>query len=183
VRNNIIPDEVELLGTMRSLDPDQRPRLHELVKRTAELTARASGARAEVDIELGYPITYNDPDLLAEMRPTLARIAGADHVVEGVPRTGAEDFSFYQQQAPGLYLWLGIRPEVVPEEDAAPNHSPEFFVDEAALPLGVRLLAGLAADYLTMADGAEEASAAPDAAEPTDGEPATAEATDDGGSD
>jgi amidohydrolase len=80
------------------------------------------------------------------MVPTLERLA--PHVLEALPRTGAEDFSFYAQRIPGLYIWLGIRPPEVAPEDAAPNHSPRFFVDEGALPLGVRALAHLALDYL-----------------------------------
>jgi amidohydrolase len=80
------------------------------------------------------------------MLPTLERVA--PRLVEDLPRTGAEDFAFYAERIPGLYLWLGIRPPDVAAEDAAPNHSPRFFVDEAALPLGTRLLAQLALDYL-----------------------------------
>jgi amidohydrolase len=148
VRHNIIPDEVELLGTIRALAPELRGELHEQVRRTAEKTAEAAGASAEVDIRLGYPITWNDPSLLARMRPTLQRVAGADRVRESLPRTGAEDFSFFQEHAPGLYFWLGIRPSGVAAADAAPNHSPEFSLDEAALRLGVRALSSLAVDWL-----------------------------------
>jgi amidohydrolase len=91
----------------------------------------------------------NDPALVARMTPTLRRVAGASNVVAGLPRTGAEDFAFFAREAPGLYLWLGIRPPDVAEADAAPNHSPRFFVDENALVLGVRALAHLAADFLS----------------------------------
>jgi amidohydrolase len=82
------------------------------------------------------------------MRPSLERVAGADNVVEPLPRTGAEDFAFFAREVPGLYFWLGIRPPQVAEKDAAPNHSPEFFVDEDAIPLGLRAMASLAVDYL-----------------------------------
>jgi amidohydrolase len=148
VRNNIIPDEVELLGTIRSLDPDQRAELHELVRSTAVAVAKSTGARAEVDIRLGYPITLNDRDLGRRMLPTLDRVAGAKRVIEVPPRTGAEDFSFFAERAPGLYFWLGIRPGDVAADEAAPNHSPRFIVDEGALALGVRALTHLALDYL-----------------------------------
>jgi amidohydrolase len=148
VRHNIIPDEVELLGTIRALDPELRSELHAKVRSTAVDIARSFGAEAEVDITLGYPITENDPDLSARMLPSLERIAGRDRVIRALPRTGAEDFAFFQERAPGLYLWLGVRPSGVSEDEAAPNHSPRFFVDESALLLGVRTLAGLAVDFL-----------------------------------
>ncbi len=99
----------------------------------------------------GYPVTVNDPELTRRMLPTLVRVA--PRVEEALPRTGAEDFAFYAEKLPGLYLWLGIRPTHVAARDAAPNHSARFFVDERALPIGTRLLAHLAVDYLTGADG------------------------------
>jgi amidohydrolase len=148
VRHNIIPDEVELLGTIRALDPELRRELHAKVRSTAILIARSAGAEAEVDITLGYPIANNDRELTARMLPTLERIAGRDRVIRALPRTGAEDFAFFQERVPGLYLWLGVRPSGVSEDEAAPNHSPRFFVDEGALLLGVRTLAGLAVDFL-----------------------------------
>jgi amidohydrolase len=148
VRGNIIPEEVELLGTIRALDPALQEALHEEVRRTAVGMAKATGASAEVDIKIGYPITWNDPALVARMRPTLERVAGADNVVEPLPRTGAEDFSFLAKEAPGLYFWLGIRPPNVPLSDAIPNHSPDFIIDEDALPLGVRAMASMAVDFL-----------------------------------
>ena len=148
VRHNIIPDEVEMMGTIRSLDPEQRFELHERVRHVAETVAASSGAEAvvEIDVENGYPVTWNDPELARRMLPTLERIAS--RVVEAPPRTGAEDFSFYVQEIPGFYFWLGVRPPDVAAEDAAPGHSPRFFVDESALPLGVRALSHLAIDYL-----------------------------------
>ncbi len=153
VRHNIIPDEVELLGTIRSLDRDARWTLHERVRQVAESVAASSGAVAEVEIdaENGYPVTWNDPELARLVLPTLERVA--PRLVEARPRTGAEDFAFYQQQIPGFYFWLGVRPPQVSAEEAAPNHSPRFFVDEAALPLGVRAMTELALGYLTNAPG------------------------------
>ncbi len=148
VRHNIIPDEVELSGTIRTLDPEIRSQLHEQVRRTAETAAETAGASAEVVIQRGYPITWNDPTLVARMRPTLERVAGAPNVRELPPRTGAEDFAFYQERIPGVYFWLGIRAPGVAEAEAAPNHSPEFTIDEGGLPLGVRALANLAVDWL-----------------------------------
>ncbi len=148
VRGNIIPDEVELLGTLRALDPALRERLHERVRSTAEKLAESFDASAEVEIELGNPITYNDPALTARMLPTLRRVAGGEQLIEALPRTGAEDFSLYAQQIPGLYFWLGIRPKGTAPAEAASNHSPHFFVDESALGLGVRAMSNLAVDFL-----------------------------------
>lgn len=148
VRNNIIPDEVTMKGTIRALDPDMRKELHMRIQRTAEKIAESAGAKAEVEIDWGPPVTYNDPQLTENMVPTLQRVAGKEHVIHANPVMGAEDFAFYQQKVPGFYFWLGGRPADVAAKDAIPNHSPRFYVDEAALKLGVRSLSNLAVDYL-----------------------------------
>ncbi len=146
VRNNIIPDDVEMIGTIRSLDKTQRADIHARIKRTAEDIAAAAGAKAEVAITPGYPITYNDPALTEQTAPTLRRLAEQAEVVN--PTLGAEDFSFYEQKVPGLFFWLGTRPKNQTAEEAASNHSPRFYVDESGLELGVRALAHVAMDYL-----------------------------------
>jgi len=146
VRENIIPDEVEMIGTIRSLDKAQRDDIRARIKRTAEDIAAAAGAKAEVAITPGYPITYNDPALTEETAPTLRRLAERAEVVN--PTLGAEDFSFYEQKVPGLFFWLGTRPKNQTAEEAASNHSPRFYVDESGLELGVRALAHVALDYL-----------------------------------
>ncbi len=155
VRHNIIPEEVELLGTIRTLEPSMQPELHQRIQTTATKIAESAGANAEVNITIGYPVTYNDPQLTARMEPTLERVAGPDRLLRGLPRTGAEDFSFLSQKAPGLYFWLGARSPDVAEREAAPNHSPLFRVDESALVLGVRAMANLAVDFLSMESAAE----------------------------
>ncbi|HEX9161081.1 MAG TPA: amidohydrolase [Thermoanaerobaculia bacterium] len=149
VRNNIIPDEVEMIGTLRALDEEMRERIHELVKRTAEQIAASAGAKADVTITPGYPVTYNDPALTEQMLPTLQRVAGAHHVVIAPPTLGAEDFSFYQEKVPGLFFFLGTRPADQSAEEAASNHSPRFYVDESGLLLGVKALTNVAIDYLS----------------------------------
>ena len=151
VRNNIIPDEVRMKGTLRSLDPAWRLVLNDAVRRTVIKTAEASGATATVGIgdEYSYPVTFNDPALTERMRPTLARLAGASNLIESTPQTVAEDFSFYQQKIPGLFVFVGVRKPGASGDEYAPNHSPRFKVDEAGLPLGVRTLVGLALDYMT----------------------------------
>jgi amidohydrolase len=151
VRNNIIPDEVEMLGTIRSLDKSMRDEIHARIRKTSENIATAAGATANVAIETGYPITFNDPALTQKMIPTLRRVAGREHVALVNPVLGAEDFSFYQQKAPGLFFWVGTRPKGVSAADAASNHSPLFYVDESGLLLGIRSLAHLAVDYLSTA--------------------------------
>ena len=149
VRTNIIPDEVEMIGTIRSLDAAMREDFHARIKRTAESIASSAGATATVTITTGYPITYNDPALTERSAPTLRRVAGAPNVKLVNPVLGAEDFSFFQQNVPGLFFWLGTRPKNQTAEEAPSNHSPLFFVDESGLALGVRTLAHAAVDYLS----------------------------------
>jgi amidohydrolase len=146
VRSNIIPDRVEMLGTLRNLDDEVRAEMHARVKRTAESIAAAAGATAEVDISERGLLTFNDPPLTARMLPAL-RNAANGAVVESQPVMGAEDFSFFQREIPGLYVFLGVNKEGVTPEQAAPNHSPLFFVNEDALETGVRVLTTLAVDY------------------------------------
>ena len=145
-RSNIIPDTVLMVGTIRSLSDETRDLVHERMRTIVESVAAANGAEAEMTLGLGYPVTVNDPDLTRQMVPSLRRVAG-DGLVEGTPRTSAEDFSYFAQQAPGLFISLGVGaddPSLV-----HPNHSPYFYADERALPIGVRALASLAVDYLT----------------------------------
>jgi len=148
VRSNIIPEEVDLLGTIRSLDAGMRDELHARVRRTAENIAAASGATATVTIDGNYPAVRNDPTLFERVLPTLRRVAGNDSVKIVPPVLGAEDFAFYQQKVPGVFFFVGVRPREVTAQAAAPNHSPLFFVDESGLALGVRALAHVAVDFL-----------------------------------
>jgi amidohydrolase len=152
VRSNVISDEVKMEGTIRTFDPKVRQDVLDRIKRTAEDIAAASGARAEVrfDSEVAYPVTYNDPALTARMLPTLTRVVGAKQLIETPPATWSEDFSFYQQKIPGVFVFLGVRKPGASMEEYAPNHSPRFKVDEDALELGVRVLANLAVDYQAM---------------------------------
>ncbi|MGH7671432.1 MAG: amidohydrolase, partial [Gemmatimonadales bacterium] len=148
VRYNIIPDSVVLVGTIRAFDPAVQRDIHDRVRRTAEAIAQSAGAAAQVTIEAGPPVTYNDPALTERMAPTLRRVAGAGRIQAAPLLTTAEDFSRYQERIPGLFFFLGITPPRADQRTVAPNHSPRFFADEAALPVGVRALAHLAVDYL-----------------------------------
>jgi amidohydrolase len=147
VRNNIIPDQVEMIGTIRSLDAAMRDELHTRIRRTAESIAISGGATADVTITPGYPITYNDPKLMERSLASL-RASGANDVRLVNATLGAEDFSFFQEKVPGVFFWLGTRPANQTPEQAASNHSPLFYIDESGLGLGVRALANVAVDYL-----------------------------------
>ncbi len=153
LRSNIIPDSVVMLGTVRTLDSDMQTRIEERIRRTVAGIAESAGAEAEVHLSEGVPVTYNDPDLTERMASTLERVAGPGKAFLSPPTTGAEDFSYFQQEIPGLYFFLGVIPADIPLDKAYPNHSPYFFADEAALPLGVRALAHITVDYLA---GAKE---------------------------
>jgi amidohydrolase len=150
VRGNIIPDSVVMTGTVRTFDKAMREDVHMRIRRTAELIARASGATATVDFAAasGSSPVFNDPALLARMMPTITRVA-LGKVNPNAVWMPSEDYALYQEKVPGLFLFLGINKPGVKADDAAANHSPLFFVNEDALPVGVKALAGLAFDYLS----------------------------------
>ena len=150
VRSNIIPEEVEMVGTIRTLSPEDRAFVNERIREIATHTAEAMGATAEVEIpySTSYPVTTNDPALTAASVAALVEAAGADRVRVVPPRTGAEDFSFFAREVPGFYFVLGGRPPEVAEEDAPAHHTPDFFVSEAGFPVGVRAMTGVALAYL-----------------------------------
>jgi amidohydrolase len=147
IRFNIIPDNVVMEGTIRALDPKMQADIHARITRTVKLIAESAGAEADVQIDIGNPVTFNDAALTAEMMPTLRRVSG-DKVFDVRPRTVAEDFSKFQQKVPGVFFYLGINAKGADPAKVAENHSPLFFVDEGALPTGIRALAHLAVDYL-----------------------------------
>ena len=147
-RANIVPDEIELEGTIRAFDENVRKDIQRRVGAIATNIAESAGATATLTFTLGYPVTRNDPALTERMLPTLRRVAGADNVRLG-PLTGtAEDFSFFQQKVPGLFFFLGVTPKDQDPSKAAMNHSPLFYADESALPIGVKVMTNLALDYL-----------------------------------
>ena len=149
IRFNIIPDSVVMLGTIRTFDTAMRNDIHQRVRRTAESIAQSAGATAQVVIDTTTGVTYNDPALMEKTLPALRAAAGANHVVLAQPVTPAEDFSRYQQRIPGVFFFLGITPPGTDPAKVAPNHSPRFFVDEAALPVGVKAFAYAAVGYLS----------------------------------
>ncbi|MFO7550526.1 MAG: amidohydrolase [Haliea sp.] len=147
VRGNIIPDDVTMLGTVRTFDMEERERLLQRLEATVTGIAEANGASATLTVTGSTPVTGNHPELLQTMMPTLVRAAGEDRVLERNLITGAEDFSYYQEKIPGLFLMLGVGDPAVPREERPSNHSPFFTAQEDALIVGVRTLVGFALDY------------------------------------
>jgi amidohydrolase len=148
VRSNIIPEEVEFIGTIRTLDYGMREKILKDVETTIIKIAESQGAVAEVSIDNGYPITYNDPELTEEMIPSLNEAAGENHVHQVKPWTGAEDFAFYQQEVPGLFFFLGGTPRGKLDQ-AFPHHTPDFFVADESMTTGIRAFCYLVIDYAT----------------------------------
>jgi amidohydrolase len=148
VRENIIPDSVEMRGTIRTFNESMRDEIHERIRHTAESIAGASRATCEVCIDKNYAVTVNDRELTEATVPTLERVAGAARVIVVPKITGSEDFSFYQQVAPGFFYFVGITPPGQDPKTAPSNHSPLFFIDEPALFLALRSLAQVAVDWL-----------------------------------
>ena len=148
VRENIIPDSVEMRGTIRAFDEGMRDDIHEQVTMLAESISRGSRAGCTVCIEKGYPVTNNDPALTEAMVPTLDRVAGPG-LLQLVPKvTGSEDFSYFQRIVPGLFFFVGVTAPDIDPAKAYSNHSPKFQADERGLLIGVRALAHVACDYL-----------------------------------
>lgn len=150
VRENIIPEEVTMLGTIRTLDTAMQRIVHEKIRKTATSIAESMGATVEVMIDKGYPVTFNDLELTRKMLPTIFDAAGGEgNVILTKPRTGAEDFSFYAREIPGLFLFLGGMQPGTNSADAPPHHTPDFRVEDEAMPLGIKTLCYLALDYMT----------------------------------
>ncbi|MCF4010930.1 amidohydrolase [Rheinheimera sp. UJ63] len=150
VRNNIIPDEVYLEGTIRNFDMGIRQQIFGLLTQAAQASAAVTGATADVKILEGYPVTLNDPALTRRSLPVLQQVAGKDKVEESALVTGAEDFSFYALETPGLFVFLGVTPEGQDAAKAPANHSPFFYADEKALKTGTELYVNWALSYPSM---------------------------------
>ncbi len=147
-RSNIIPEEVEMLGTIRTLDKEMQTDIHKRIIKTLTNIAEASDAQVEIEIDKGYPITFNNHELTRDMLPHLFTAAGEENVQVMNPTTGAEDFSFFAQEVPGLYFFVGGKPHGVSELDAAPHHTPDFFIDESGLITGVKTMTYLTLGYM-----------------------------------
>lgn len=152
-RSNIIPEQVEMMGTIRALSMEDEKLLIDRIKQIVTKTAEASGATAEVKIPYTshYPVTFNDVALTEKMLPSLQKTAGTENVLLKAAVTGAEDFSFYQQKAPGLFFFLGGMPKGQDPKTAPSHHTPDFYIDESGFKLGVKALTNLVLDYMGMA--------------------------------
>jgi amidohydrolase len=151
-RSNIIPEQVEMLGTIRAFSIEDEKLLIDRIKQVVSKTAEANGATAEIKIPNSshYPVTFNDVSLTEKMLPTLRKTAGAENVILKPAVTGAEDFSFFQQKAPGLFFFLGGMPKGQDPKTAPPQHTPDFYLDESGFKLGVKTLVNLVLDYMAM---------------------------------
>ncbi len=148
IRSNIIPDSVVMIGTIRTFNAVQRRTIFANMKRTAEEIALSGGATAGFAVDSGYPVTVNDSALTNQMLPTLRWAAGSAGAGLRPLVTGAEDFSYFQEKVPGMFVMLGVTSADHDPAKVAANHSPYFFADEAALPNGVKVMAALAVDFL-----------------------------------
>jgi len=148
IRRNIIPEEALLEGTIRAFDDEMQKKIHREIIRTATKIAESAGAKAEVDIQIMYPATVNDPTLTEQMAPSLVRAAGAENVKITVPVTMAEDFSFFQREVPGFFFFLGAYPTEMKLERQPTHHTADFMIDEKAMTTGVKAFLNLTLDYM-----------------------------------
>ena len=149
VRSNIIPEKLYMLGTIRTLDNSMRATVLKRLDKIVQNVAAANNVIADVTFMNSYPVTYNDPELYEKMLPTLKRVCGADNVNYMDAITGAEDFSFFQKEVPGVYFFIGGSSEGMDLDMVAPHHTPDFYVDDSALETGVISMTSLTIDYFT----------------------------------
>ena len=146
-RGNIIPEEVKMTGTVRCFDTKVQMRIHDEIRRIVKNIAESQGATAEVDIQIGNPVTYNDPTLTEKMAPSLKEVVGEKNIFIANAQTGAEDFAHYQKVVPGLFFFLGALPKGTKVENSGPHHTPDFYLDESGFVLGVKAFCHLVVDY------------------------------------
>lgn len=148
VRNNIIPEECVMDGTIRTLDSKMQTEVHRRVSRTVEKIAEASGATATVSFDTKTLVTYNTPELVKRMLPSLESAAGAGNVKEREWVTGAEDFSYYGTRAPSFFFYLGGMPKGKDPKKAPPHHTADFYVDDSGMKTGIKVFGSLVIDYM-----------------------------------
>jgi len=147
VRENIIPEEMTMAGTIRTLDDQMQKDVHERIKTTAQKIAESMGATAEVSIETKTLVTYNTPELVKQMLPSLEKAIGKENVYETEWTTGAEDFSYYRLKAPAFFFNVGGMPRGKNVKDAAPHHTPDFYIDDSRLDVGIKAFCNIVFDY------------------------------------
>ena len=150
VRENIIPEEAYLGGTIRTLDEAMQEKIHEKIRLTATKIAESGGATAEVTIEKRAPLTYNDPALTEKMVTSLQKAAGVENVMRINPVTGSEDFSEYQKKVPGLFFFVGAMPPDQDPTKVPAHHTPDFMIDEKGMLTGLRAMLNVTMDYMYM---------------------------------
>ncbi len=148
IRSNIIPESAKMVGTIRTLDYDMQKFINKRMEEMVPAIAKAYRAEATIEIEKGYPITYNHVELTKQMLPSLKRMAKEGNVYAISAITGAEDFSFFQQEVPGLYFFLGGKSPETKPQDVGGHHTPDFILDESGFVLGVKAMSALTLDYL-----------------------------------
>lgn len=150
IRENIIPEQAVMAGTIRTLDEEMQKKIHEKIKLTATKIAESGGATAEVVIDNKTPVTYNDPQLTEKMVISLEKAAGKENVMRINAVTGAEDFAFFQQKVPGLFFFVGA---MMPDQDpktVPAHHTPDFMIDERGMLVGLRAMLNVTLDYMNM---------------------------------
>lgn len=150
VRSNIIPEEVNMLGTIRTLDTGMQRIIHEKIILTASKIAESAGATAETVIDKKTLVTYNEPALTKKMIPSFVKAAGADNVVETEAITGAEDFSFFAEKVPSLFFFIGGMEKGKDAKKAFPHHTPDFYIDESGMKTGIKAFCHLVLDYMNI---------------------------------
>ncbi|MDA9070529.1 amidohydrolase [Flavobacteriaceae bacterium] len=151
-RSNIIPEQVEMLGTVRTLSEADEKLVFERIRQIVTKTAEANGTEATLELPYSshYPVTFNNIALTAKMLPSLQKSTGAENVVLVPAETGAEDFSFFAKEVPGFYFYVGALPKGKDPETSAPHHTPEFYLDESGFITGVNAMVNLVVDYMEM---------------------------------
>lgn len=147
VRENIIPEDAVMAGTIRTLDAEMQNEVHEKIRRTATKIAESMGAIAEVTIDRKTPITYNTPELVKKMLPSLQKAAGSDNVIEAEWVTGAEDFAFYGEKAPAFFFFVGGMPKGNDPKKAPSHHTPDFYIDDSRLDVGIKAFCNIVFDF------------------------------------
>jgi amidohydrolase len=150
VRENIIPEYAEMGGTVRTFNSEMQKDIHMRMKRTITSIAESAGATAELEMRTLTPVTYNDPALTEKMIPSLIKAGGVEHVKRIPAEAGAEDFAYFQEKVPGLFVFVGACPPGVDPEKAPSHHTPDFMMDERGLLTGLRTLLDLTLDYMYM---------------------------------
>ena len=149
IRNNIIPEYAKMIGTIRTLDTGMQRIVHSRIQTIATKIGESMGAKVDVSIEIGVPVTYNDPKLTKKVVPWLEKAVGKENINLIDAITGAEDFSFYAKEVPGFFFFIGGCPDGTEPKDAFPHHTPDFYVDDSGMLTGVKALLNLAVRYVS----------------------------------